>query len=248
MNISPFFSRKALAATVLAFSLSACSLSIGGDDADEPVAGETVTGQSFDRVLQAGPDKVVITVGKTPGWTIEADADTLKEMRVAVDDGELKIRRKGSGVFNWSSDNGEGIATVRVTMPVLREFSMAGSGDTDIAEMTGESAEIGIIGSGSVKVAKVAVSRLEIDIAGSGDAMLAGSAQNADITIAGSGDVIGEKMRVDRAEVSVAGSGNVSFASDGEVDATIMGSGNVNVSGKAKCKTESMGSGDVVCG
>ena len=50
-----------------------------------------------------------------------------------------------------------------------------------------------------------------------------------------------------QADVTVAGSGNASFASDGDVKATIMGSGEVRVSGRAKCTVKSMGSGRLVC-
>ncbi|MEO1046321.1 MAG: head GIN domain-containing protein [Pseudomonadota bacterium] len=236
--------RISIAATA-ALGLSACSLSIGDDDDGEaPVAGETVTSGSFDEVKQAGPDKVVIVPGDTASWTVDADADTVEKMRISVDDGVLKIRRKNE-MFGWVSSGD--IATVRVTMPVLRRFTSAGSGAADIAEMTGDSGEIAIAGSGSVSVDKIDVSRLELDIAGSGKAALAGTAERMELSLAGSGDVSGKQLKVDRADVSVAGSGDVDFASDGEVEANIAGSGNVTVTGSAKCTSRAMGSGEISC-
>lgn len=245
MRYSTFPLGKLAAISALAVAVSACSLSIGDDKSETPVAGKTVTGKSFDKVLQSGPDTVIIEVGDTPAWTVEADAETLEKMAISVDGDELKIGRKGS-LFSWS--DGSGAATIRVTMPLLKEFSMAGSGDATIAEMTADTARISIAGSGDVSVAKLDVSQLEIDIGGSGSASLAGAAKIMAINLAGSGDIQAAKLKVDDAKVAIAGSGSVDFASDGAVDAAIMGSGSVNVSGKAKCSEASMGSGELTCG
>ncbi|MEM1132337.1 MAG: head GIN domain-containing protein [Pseudomonadota bacterium] len=241
----PTVFKTAMVATA-AFALSACSLTIGDDEEDaKPTEGETVTGENFDSIALAGPDDVVVVTGETPGWTVEGDAETVEKLRISVKDGVLKIRRTNN-VLEWGT--GDGKATVRVTMPALREFSLAGSGNGDVAEMIGDKGEISIAGSGAVSVGKVELSRLEIDIAGSGSAALAGTSEKLEISIAGSGDVLGEELSANQAEVSIAGSGDAKFASDGEVEASVAGSGDIVVTGDAKCTSKSLGSGEIDCG
>ncbi|WOE75246.1 head GIN domain-containing protein [Alterisphingorhabdus coralli] len=246
MRNVPFTLFKAAMVAGTAIGLSACSLTIGDDDdAAAPTGGETVTGEAFDSIALSGPDDVIVSAGETASWTVEGDAETLEKLRIRVDGGELKIRRSNN-VMQWGK--GDGKAIIKVTMPVLKRFSLAGSGDGEVAEMVGDSGEIDLAGSGAISVAKVALERLEVDLAGSGDVVLAGEAQQLEVSMAGSGDVEAAKLKADTVEVSVAGSGDVEIASDGEVDASIAGSGSITVSGKAKCTSDSVGSGKLTCG
>jgi hypothetical protein len=106
------------------------------------------------------------------------------------------------------------------------EFSILGSGDMILENLSGRGVEIAIAGSGSV-VATGMVERVELSIAGSGDADLGGlAARDVEVNIAGSGDAVVAPS--ERLDVTIAGSGDVELLTDPpEVNSDIFGSGGV---------------------
>ncbi|MEO1046322.1 MAG: head GIN domain-containing protein [Pseudomonadota bacterium] len=244
---------KLSASALAALALNACVISIddedvhsyAGEDGNAPVIGETVTTAFFDNVTLEGPDNIVIVPGDTPSWMVSANSHDVRNLRISVEGDTLRIRRLRDRYYrNRSYDP----ANIIVTAPVLRGFSVAGSGDATITEMTGESAAINIAGPGNVTVGTVNVSQLDVQIAGSGQAVMAGAAGFLNLSVAGPGDMRGADLNVSRAAVSIAGSGDAEFASDGEVDASVIGSGDITVRGSAICNADRSGSGSISCG
>ncbi|MEM1132338.1 MAG: head GIN domain-containing protein [Pseudomonadota bacterium] len=233
-------------------TLNACVISIDDDDVrsyayddgDVPIIGETVATRSFDRVSLKGADDVVIVPGDTPSWMVSSESGDVRDLRIAVEDDTLRIRRLDGRNYGDGGDR----ATIIVTTPMLYGVSVSGSGDATITEMVGENAAINIAGSGDVSVGNVNVSQLDVKIAGSGEAVIAGAAGLMNLSIAGSGELDGADLNVARAAVSVAGSGDAEFASNGEVDASVIGSGDITVRGSAICNADRNGSGSISCG
>lgn len=205
-----------------------------------PLAELDMSGEAPTGIVLAGPDTVVVTEGSKLAIDVEGDDAAVEAMRFTLEDGALGIMREKNG---WSN---KGTATVRVTMPLPKEITIAGSGTAEIPGLA-KAAEITIAGSGKARVANVDADRLEVTIAGSGDLAAAGSATKLELSIAGSGNGAMADLKVGDAEVSIAGSGKAEFASDGKVDASVVGSGDVTVYGSAECEISAVGSGTLTC-
>ena len=227
----------------IATSLSGCDGNITIDGMKGvPLAELDLSGTAPSEVALMGPDKVHLIAGDKLAITVDGDDAAKARLRFSISDGKLGIGRD-----HWKMGEGSSTATINVTMPAPSKLVMAGSGQIDADVLSGDDAQITIAGSGSISSPKTNVGKLKVDIAGSGTARAAGSARELKSAIAGSGSADLAGLKVGQADVTVAGSGNASFASDGDVKATIMGSGEVRVSGRAKCTVKSMGSGRLVC-
>lgn len=234
-----------VAAIGLATALSGCNADVNiGGEKGVPLDQLDLTGDAPKHVILAGPDKVIVTSGKTFRISVDGDDEIVDRLRFTHADGELGVLRESGDWSDWSSK--DGYATVNVTLPRLEAVTIAGSGSVEAASLTGD-AEINLVGSGNAKISKVSADKMELTVAASGNLEAVGTAKELKISIAGSGQANMPELSTDEAEVSIMGSGSASFASDGEVSASIMGSGNVRVIGRAKCEVNSMGSGSVVC-
>lgn len=235
-----FWSGLAIAAT--ATLLSACNGNFDMPGSNGvPLADLDYDGATPTEISLAGPDRVIVTSGKTLTIDVEGPAGVTEDLRFDLDDDELEIGREGK----WRKG---GTATIRVTMPTPKSVSMAGSGTIELDRLgTGGEAEVSIAGSGTSKIGRIDARELEVSVAGSGSLTAAGKADSLDLSIAGSGDLDMAQVKVGSADISIAGSGDAVFASDGNVEASIMGSGTVEVFGNAKCKVSAMGSGELKC-
>ncbi len=224
-----------------AFGVSGCdgNISINGERG-VPLDEIDTAGKTPTALVLAGPDNVVVKDGDALKIDVSGNPDAVAALRFTLDDEALGIMRKKGAV------DGDGRATVTVTMPGLEKLTVAGSGTVDAASLAGKS-EVVIAGSGTARTNSVSASKLEVTIAGSGTYRAAGKVDALELTVAGSGSADMTGLEADTAEVTIAGAGDAAFASNGTVNATIMGSGDVTVTGSAKCTIKSMGSGTLRC-
>lgn len=225
--------------------LGAATALTGCDGADSTINGQE--GVPLAEIEMAGPppselilssgDTVILTEGETFALTVEgADTESLR----FVKDAEV------IGVTRDNSWGGNGVATIRITMPPPSEIVIAGSG-TVKAQSLASTAALNIGGSGVIEFTTIAAETLGVNIGGSGRVSGAGTARRLEVNIGGSGDIELGGLKADSAEVSIGGAGDVAFASDGEVQANIAGSGDVRVAGSAKCTVSAFGSGTLTC-
>lgn len=236
-----------LAATALTF------IGLGSSASAETV---TITPdlKDFTRVELRTAADVDITVGENYSVTITADDDVMEETEVIVKGERLLIKRKNEDeirFFNW---NTKGNMEVVITMPVIEEMEINGSGDTEIRGVDSEELELRINGSGNLNVRgksksldlsingsgdidmeQVDGGDVEASINGSGDIDIAGgTCQSIEIEINGSGNVEARDVECQDASVDVSGSGDsVVFASN-QITFDSHGSGEVEVYGKPK--------------
>ncbi|WP_298285705.1 head GIN domain-containing protein [Novosphingobium sp.] len=226
----------------LATALAGCdgpSMAFNGEKG-VPLADLDTSGPAPTAIALLGPDNVRVVRGDKLAITVEGEgADTL---RFALSEGQLGIAREG-----WKIGQQTKAATVNVTLPMLSNVMLAGTGTLVTDQMGGADAKIVIAGAGTVEARAIDAQKLEVDVVGSGKLRAAGKAKDLNLTIAGSGDAEMDGLNADTAKVDVAGSGNARFASNGQVKANIMGSGEVRVFGRATCTVSSMGSGKLVC-
>ncbi len=226
----------------LATALAGCdtsSMSFNGEKG-VPLADLDTTGAAPTAIALLGPDNVRVVRGDKLAITVEGEG--ADKLRFALSKGQLGIAREG-----WKIGQKINAATVNVTLPMLSDVVLAGSGTLVTDQMGGQEAKIVIAGAGMVEARAIDTAKLDVDVVGSGKLRAAGKARDLNLTIAGSGDAEMDGLNADTAKVDVAGSGNARFASNGQVNANIMGSGEVRVFGRATCKVSAMGSGKLVC-
>ncbi|WP_326525318.1 head GIN domain-containing protein [Sphingomonas sp.] len=238
-------------AILAALPLAACgSVAIGSDKGDrvEPSgAGGSRTYQvtDFTGVELAGADDVDVKVGSAFSVRAEGPAEELDKLEIRRDGDTLRVGRKRDGGWLKSSKP----VKIHVTMPAIREASLAGSGDMTVDTVQGGDFEGDLAGSGNLRVGRLQAGKVSFDLAGSGNIVAgAGQAERLEVDIAGSGNVEARGVKARGADISIAGSGNVAAEVDGDAKVTIMGSGDVTLGGKARCTTSKMGSGSVRCG
>lgn len=231
-----------VAAFGLTTALAGCGsadISFGGEKG-VPLAELDMSGTAPTAIALLGPDNVKVTRGDK--LTISVDDDADDNLRFALSKGQLGIAREG-----WKIGQSIKGATVNITLPMLSDVVLAGSGNLVTDQMGGQEAKIVIAGAGTVEARAIDAEKLEVDVVGAGKLRAAGKAKDLKLTVAGSGDAEMDGLNADTAKVDVAGSGSARFASNGQVNANIMGSGEVRVFGRATCKVSAMGSGKLVC-
>ena len=241
MKIDKFFRALGpIIAVAMAAGVAACdgNVFINGEKG-KPLAEIDLSGAPPQELVLLGPDEVRITQGDKLAITVEGDQAVTEKLRFTLKDGTLGVLRDGKSTGNAK-------AAVNVTMPAPKTLTMAGSGKINAAAIARD-AKVAIAGSGDIETPNVTGDKLDLTIAGSGSYRAAGTAAALEVSIVGSGSAAMAALRADKADLTIAGSGDTTFASDGEVKAKIMGSGSVTVRGRARCTVESMGSGKLVC-
>lgn len=239
--------RRLITVAAAALAASACNFGAKAEDRDP---GATVSRNyqlgAFDKIEVAGPYKVTVATGGTPGASATGGADLLDETDVRVEGDTLKIGPKKRKGFRWNWGR-KGKAEFTITTAMLHGAAIAGSGKIAVDKVDGDF-KGEVAGSGDLRLGAVNGGSVELGIAGSGEITAVGKAQSAKIEIAGSGDIDAGGLAARSADVSIAGSGNVKANASDAANVEIAGSGNVAISGGAKCKVSKAGSGNVTCG
>lgn len=229
--------------------LAACSFGRAeARDDDAAASGPTVKRDfpvgAFDRIEIAGAYDVDVRTGGDPSAHAEGPAEALDQLVVVVDGRTLKIHPRKSAGRSRDRDN----LRLFVTASSLAGIDVAGSGETNVDKILGESFDAGLAGSGDLKLGQVEVRSLKASVAGSGDLRIqSGKADDARYAVAGSGDIDATGLAARDAKVSIAGSGDIAGRASGTAAVKIVGSGDVRMTGGAKCTVSKMGSGSADC-
>jgi hypothetical protein len=174
---------------------------------------------SFSKIDLAGSPDVDVTVGPAASVSVTTDDNLLPLIETTVNGDTLSIGSKDS--YNTSIG-----VKVNITVPMLDDVSVSGSGDIHVTGLTAGDFESRVTGSGDVTASGV-VDRLSARITGSGDLR--------------AGDLTAKHVHV-----NVTGSGDATIHATEELDATVTGSGDVHYSGNPTQVRKSItGSGDI---
>ena len=239
--------RYAITAAIAAAAISSAGCTNGRVEAAGPTVDRDYPVTPFEGIELAGAYDATVRTGAAPSVHARGGENVLDKLVVEVKDNKLLIHPKKNHGFTWSHGS-NGKVQLTITVPQLKEATLAGSGGINIDKVQGDSFEGTVAGSGGLSVGSMNVGALKLAIAGSGDAKAgAGTAKTAEYEIAGSGDVDAGSVNTQDLKVSIAGSGNVKAHSSGSAKVDIMGSGDVEVGGGAKCSISKAGSGSVRC-
>jgi len=198
----------------------------------------------FERIATTGSQDLEIKLGDA--FAVHADGE-VSRLHVAVENGELVIRPRDGGGWDWGDFDSTKIS---VTLPRLTRVSLTGSGDVSIDGVKGERFAGVIEGGfgGSLEVDGLEVDEVEFTINGLGEIVAAGTARATRTTINGVGEVQGGELRTQTAVVSVNGRGEVELTVDQEANVSVQGPGEVDIDGPARCTISTSGPGSVSCG
>ena len=240
--------RKPLAiALVAAAALAASACTHERTEDAGPMGAKDFAVGNFTRLTVAGPYEVTVRTGGQPSVSAKGPQNVLDRMVVEVDGDELEIRPEKKNGWSGVRWRGSDKVTLEITVPMINEATIAGSGGVRIDKLSGNKFEGTVAGSGDLDLGAVDVGELEVSLAGSGSLRAAGKARTAEYSIAGSGDIEAAGLTSEMLRVSIAGAGSVRANATKAGSVTIMGSGDVTVTGGAKCDVKKMGSGDVNC-
>lgn len=226
----------------LATALAGCDAANIAFDGEKgvPLTELDMNGPAPTTITLFGPDNVRVSRGDKLAISVEGEG--ADKLRFALTKGGLGIARE-----DWKMGTSQRAATVSVTLPMLSEIVLAGSGNLVTDHLGGPEAKIVVAGSGLVDARAVDTARLDVNVVGSGKLRAGGKTKAMKLTVAGSGNAEMDGLNADEVNADVAGSGNARFASNGAVRANIVGSGEVRVFGRATCKVNAVGSGKLVC-
>lgn len=180
----------------------------------------------FDRIDNATDLNVLVEPGDRTEVTVSLDSNLLDRVYTEVEDGELRIRVRGSFVSHLHGEN------VRVRMPALNEIRVSGDGNltaTDFDDST--TVKINVSGDGDLTWSGMA-DELDVKVSGSGDATLKGDVGYLDAQVSGDGDLHARGCDAAGARIDVRGDGDAAVTIHGDVEAKVSGDGDLNVYGE----------------
>ena len=223
---------------------AAAAVSVLAACAGAQAAERNFTVASFDSVEASGSQTVSVATGKAASVRAEGSAADLDKLDIRVDGGKLEIGTKSKWGAGWSSS---GPVRVFVTVPMVREVAVAGSGSVSVDRVKVPTFSAEVAGSGSARIAALDAQNANFSTAGSGSVEASGTCTDAKAETAGSGAIRIGGLKCATLKAETAGSGDIDAFASKSADISIMGSGTVHVAGGAKCTTSTMGSGKAIC-
>lgn len=222
--------------SLLSFALSACF----GIDGNGHRAEERRHLADFTRIENHGSFDLEVVQAEEFEVRISVDSNLLHRLETHQHDDTLEIDSDAviAGVLPGPH--------VIVSMPVLDELTLNGSGDATLGSFDADgSIKLRISGSGDLRFTGSAP-RLTLEVGGSGDMRVKGDTDFVDVRLSGSGDIDARDLVANEADVELDGSGDLRLTVNGPVDAELNGSGDIDLYGDVERGHFSEdGSGDI---
>ena len=203
---------------------------------------------AFDTIELRYFGQVVLHHGETCALEIEGDPDVVPKVHAEVRDATLVLQVGES----WLDRLTSGLLLVanrplryHVTLPKLSGISVAGSGEVDGGEWSGEQLRLRISGQAELRLDGLAYESVDAAISGRGELRLAGEADRAQLSISGSAEIAAPELALRHAEIRINGQGNVEVRASERLDVRIAGIGNVRYHGEPHVKQMISGAGTV---
>ena len=258
-------------------AIASCMVAASAQDKDRQEKQVAVT--PFDKVSHTSSFTVSYAQGPKHTCTIIASPKDMKKLKAEVKDKQLNIyvenKEKVVNLNGLTFLNAglSGDVVVKITSPELTKVSCTGSGDfVATTDIKSEDLEFSISGSGNVKLQNVTAGKLHLSTAGSGNVKLQNViAGKLHLSTAGSGNMDIQQAHTEDLNVEVAGSGgmnlnnvvstckkaclsvvgsgdiNTAFSNCQELECGIAGSGRIGLKGKVvNYKSSVFGSGEII--
>ena len=238
-------------------AIASCMVAASAQDKDRQEKQVAVT--PFDKVSHTSSFTVSYAQGPKHTCTIIASPKDMKKLKAEVKDKQLNIyvenKEKVVNLNGLTFLNAglSGDVVVKITSPELTKVSCTGSGGfVATTDIKSEDLEFSISGSGNVKLQNVTAGKLHLSTAGSGNMDIQQAhTEDLNVEVAGSGGMNLNNVvsTCRKACLSVVGSGdiNTAFSNCQELECGIAGSGRIGLKGKVvNYKSSVFGSGEII--
>ena len=238
-------------------AIASCMVAASAQDKDRQEKQVAVT--PFDKVSHTSSFTVSYAQGPKHTCTIIASPKDMKKLKAEVKDKQLNIyvenKEKVVNLNGLTFLNAglSGDVVVKITSPELTKVSCTGSGGfVATTDIKSEDLEFSISGSGNVKLQNVTAGKLHLSTAGSGNMDIQQAhTEDLNVEVAGSGGMNLNNVvsTCKKACLSVVGSGDIhtAFSNCQELECGIAGSGRIGLKGKVvNYKSSVFGSGEII--
>jgi Putative auto-transporter adhesin, head GIN domain len=176
----------------------------------------------FERIDVTGPYTVIVETGRGPSARATGSVEALERLSVEMQGRILRIKPSQNAWGGWPGTQAK-TPTIKVTVPLLREAALSGSGS-------------------------LTISKLFATVLGSGIVTLAGKAATGLLSSEGTGNIVATSLTVQALEVKSSSAGTVQVTGGRTAKISSTGAGEVSVAGDPACSVQSSGAGQVTCG
>ncbi len=201
----------------------------------------------FEKIDVTGPYIVIVETGRGPGARATGSVEALERLSVEIQGRTLRIKPSQNAWGGWPGAQAK-TPTIKVTVPLLREAALSGSGSLTISKMRSQVIRLGVVGSGKLVVTALETDKLFATLLGSGIVTLAGKAGTGLLSSEGTGNIVATPLTVQALEVKSSSAGTVQVTGGRTAKITSTGAGEVSVAGDPACSVQSSGAGQVTCG
>ncbi|MFP4488060.1 MAG: head GIN domain-containing protein [Bacteroidales bacterium] len=203
-------------------------------------SGETRDVNDFTGVSFGIAGDLILKQGSSFRVVLEGDKDYLEEIKTRVKGDRLLIRHD-----RWLSWGNKKVR-VYITMPVINDLSVSGSGNIIAEKIKADDLEISVSGSGDIDLGELVAGSVDCNISGSGTIQIGeGTAGDGELSISGSGKYRGDEFAFKYLDVSISGSGSCYTMVEEKLEAHVSGSGDIYYSGSPDVDARVSGSGKV---
>lgn len=173
---------------------------------DGPKVSESRSVGEFSAIDLRGAGQLDVLIGQPHSVTVEASADTLKDLETRVQGDRLVIDARDESF--WVRN---GAYHVRITVPRLDSLVVSGATDASLHGFSG----------GNTKIV----------VSGAGDLEASGTVDSLEAVTNGAANLNLSQLAATSARVVVNGAGNAKVQASGRLDATVNGVGNIEYLG-----------------
>lgn len=220
------------------FSLLVLCLLLTGNSYAQ--SSETRDVNDFTGVSFGVAGELILEQGNSFRVVLEGDNDHLEEIETLVKGDRLIIRND-----RWLN-RGNKKVSVFITMPVINDLSVSGSGNIIAEKIKADDLGISVSGSGDIDLDELVANSVDCSISGSGTIEIGeGTAGEGELSISGSGKYRGDGFAFKYLDVSISGSGSCYTMVEEKLEARVSGSGDIYYSGSPNVDARVSGSGKV---
>lgn len=203
---------------------------------------ETRSVEPFQSISLSIDANVIIQHSDSHSLKIEGAQKLINNIETYVEGSTLKIKNK-EGRHRYFSSKGK--VTIYLTSPSYRNLTISGSGNINSqGQIKTDQAQYTISGSGNIVIDQLSANDIECVISGSGNIKLEGEPlQNLKAKISGSGDLNCKNLKTRQVTIRISGSGDCRVYATQELKATVAGSGNIYYNGNPSIDSQTAGSG-----
>lgn len=190
-------------------------------------------GAAFSSLSFKSLGKVELIQGDNCSLRIEADEDTLQEIKTEISEGFLSIVYEPE-MSDWMKLRSLGKKhppKYFLTMREVKQLDFSGAGNLTVEKLKGETLKISHAGLGQLDIKGLGYQSLDANLSGFGKIVLAGEVQAQTITLGGAGSYQADQLKSQEANVSLTGAGSADVWVEDQLIGRVSGAGSIRYKG-----------------